>query len=78
MYRQRIGERKLRRGRIVMTDAVFALSTVDLPCLQRTPDCQRGNTVRLLSANIVFSQIFSDNFIKQLIVLHSKHFHFIK
>ena len=40
-----------------MTDAVFPLSTVDLPCLQRTPDCQRGNTVRLLSANMQHTDI---------------------
>lgn len=40
-----------------MTDAVFALSTVDLPCLQRTPDCQRGDTVRLLSANMQHTDI---------------------
>ena len=57
VYRQRIGERKLRRGRVVMTDAVFPLSTVDLPCLQRTPDCQHSNTVRLLSANMQHTDI---------------------
>ena len=40
-----------------MTDAVFALSTVDLPCLQRTPDCQRGDTVRFLSANMQHTDV---------------------
>ena len=40
-----------------MTDAVFPLPTVDLPCLQRTPDCQRGNTVRLLSANMQHTDV---------------------
>ena len=56
VHGQRIGERKARWGRVVIGSAVF-LHTVDLPGLQRASDRKRGDTVRLLSANIQHADI---------------------